>query len=119
MATIALSPTQVSALECAGLECPDLSTDEAILADAWKGKSLLITAETREAIYSALNERSNAEDDFAEDSSKDVDDRNNARRAARSLSVLASRVLRVEAQSTNAVDPIAQPSGTPTPREKV
>ena len=92
--TLRLTPTQRSALECAGLDILDALTDaERVLIAALDGYRLTVTAETRDALYTALNDRSNAEDADAEQNT-DAALRAYARRASRSLAALASRVLR-------------------------
>jgi hypothetical protein len=87
--TIKLTDAQVSALECSGLEelHPEFDADLFVLREAWKGQTLVVTADTRDALFSALIDRANAE---SETPDADVF----ARRAARSLGTLASRVLR-------------------------
>jgi hypothetical protein len=98
MARLVLTPAQRSALECAGLEAPD-GPKETALALAWKGGNALDYADAdRDAIFEALTDLSNAEDAFAEDTSQDAEMRKHARRAARSLGAIASRVLRTEAR---------------------
>lgn len=86
--TIILTTAQRSALECAGLDMAETAT-ERILADAWRGTRLVVTNETRDALFEAVNDRSNAEDAQAIEQ-RDV----YARRAARALENLASKILR-------------------------
>ena len=83
-----LTLAQVSALECAGLDQPE-GPAEVTLAAAWRGRVLEVTDATRDALFEAVNDRSNAEDAQAEQTGDIF-----ARRAARSLSALASAVLR-------------------------
>lgn len=98
---IRLTNAQTSALECAGLEHSDDLVDEeslrddlAILSSSWNRdkRTLTVTDETRESLWRALNDRSNAEDAAAEEDD-DAEMRTFARRASRSLASLGSRVL--------------------------
>ena len=98
MCKIRLTDAQLSALQCAGLfERDDLTNDEDVLRLSVQEHYLVVSPNTREAIARALNELSNAEDAAA------VEQRNElaiyAARAARSLSNLYSKVLRIEMAS--------------------
>lgn len=94
---IRLTDAQLSALECSGLEIIDRDADDAedlaVLAAAWTGRTLTVTDATRESLWRAINDRSNAEDAAAEQDN-DPAMRTFARRASRSLATLGSRVLR-------------------------
>jgi hypothetical protein len=88
MRVIQLSATQQSALECrvGGLD--------PFTAAAWNGAGLLIvTPDTRDALWAELNDASNAED-AASYEETDAAMRTYAGRAARALANLSSRVLR-------------------------
>lgn len=67
-----------------------------LLALAWRGRYLEFDSRDRAAIYMALNDASNAEDGFAEDTAEDPIMRRFARRASLSLAALASKVLGVK-----------------------
>ena len=86
---IRLSSAQESAMQCRDW------SDEPAVREAWRGSQLFIPEddEQREQLWRELNDASNAEDDFAEDRGNDQDGRKYARRAAKSLASLASRVL--------------------------
>lgn len=88
MITIRLTAAQRSALECAGLELAE-DGPEVVLRAAWQGDRLVFDVRDREALFDALNDRSNAEDAQAEEQRDRY-----ARQAARSLAAVASRVLR-------------------------
>jgi len=87
---LALSPAQVSALECRPLRGV-VDPDDLVLARAWDGADLLEwdPADT-DSLFSCLVEASNAED-AQHQAEGDV----LAGRAARSLAALSGRVLRV------------------------
>jgi hypothetical protein len=90
-----LSGPQISALECCGLEHPD-DDAERLLARCWAAgdrRALVFDPGEAEALWAALRDLSNAEDDFAEDRSQDREMRRLAGRAARSLGAIGSRVL--------------------------
>jgi hypothetical protein len=93
--TLRLTAAQLSALECAGLEerADDLEPDEQILRAAWRGRQLEVTDATREAIFRALTDRSNAEDADAQQRA-DAAIRRQAAGAAAALANLASAVLK-------------------------
>jgi hypothetical protein len=85
---IRLSASQLSALECAGID----DKFPAILR-AWRGGSLCFEPAEADALYSELNDRSNGEDAAAEHAT-DPAFRRQARGAALALGNLAGRVLR-------------------------
>lgn len=96
-ATIRLTTAQLSALECSGLfEGPDPdSNDERILREALtSGRLMEVTAESAEAILSALTNLANAED-YAALNDSDPDMRRYARRAASALTNLSGKVAKV------------------------
>ena len=81
-----ITDAQISALECRGLDTPE--PDELVLAQAWNGENaLVVTAETRDALYAAITGAANAEGDNPNASAA-------GRMASRSLGTLARRVLR-------------------------
>jgi hypothetical protein len=88
---IRLTPAMLSALECAGIELGD--DDTATLRRCWSGHYVTFTDADRDALFSEINDRSNAEDGAAEHE-LDPAMRTFAARAAKSLCALASRVLR-------------------------
>lgn len=91
MLRVRLSPAQVAALECRGLEDPH-DDGEVLLALAWRrgGRtSLAFEPGERDALFVALCDASNAEDGHAEEKGCPY-----ARRAGASLGAVASRVLR-------------------------
>lgn len=90
---ISLSDAQMSALECCGLfECDDLNADEQVLRQAVEGRRLVVTDGNRDAIFRALTDWSNAEDEVAQDRSNEM--AIFAGRASRALATVASKVLR-------------------------
>ena len=91
--SVRLSPAAVSALECRGLEEVD-GVEELAVKVAWEGSRLAFYEGEREALFSALNEMSNAEDAFAEERTHCPEMRKYAGRAARSLAAVAGKVLR-------------------------
>lgn len=91
--SVRLSPAAVSALECRGLEEVE-GIEELVVKTAWCGSKLVFFEGEREALFSALNEMSNAEDAFAEERTHCPEMRKFAGRAARSLAAVAGRVLR-------------------------
>lgn len=88
-----LSDAAISALECSGV-CEPETDREQVLARAWQGSRLMVTAETADAIGFALNDLANAEDESAR-RDRDPEMRRHARRACRALSALAARAFRV------------------------
>ena len=86
---IRLSSAQESAMQCRDW------SDEPAVREAWRGSQLFVPEDDdqKEQLWSELNDASNAEDAFAEESTNDPDGRKYARRASRSLACLASRVL--------------------------
>ncbi len=85
---IRLTGPQEGALECRGLDEP-FDAGEALLARCWVGRYLRFEADQRDALFSVLNELSNAED-----AQHQIEGDALAGRAARSLAALASRVLK-------------------------
>ena len=85
---VRLSGPQESALECAGLS-GDLDEGEIMVASSWRQGYLVFDEADRDALFSAVNELSNSEDAMHQEDG-DV----YAGRAARSLSSLASKILR-------------------------
>lgn len=84
--TIRLSQAQASAFECRDWD------DEPLTRAAWDGDSRLVFAAVdAEALCSEITDASNAEDSFAQES--DGPCRTFANRAARSLAVVAGKVL--------------------------
>lgn len=92
-----LTEAQTSALECRHFDLADPA--EAELLEAWDqaSETLTVTDANREALFEALNEASNAEDAGSQEA-EDPQERRWAARSARSLSALASRVLRAGRQ---------------------
>lgn len=91
-ALVRLTDAQQSALECAGLGETERYGDElATLAAAWKGRTLVVSAETRDTLFSELTDLSNGEDEDAQRTGNQF-----AARASRSLAAVASKVLRIE-----------------------
>jgi hypothetical protein len=92
---VRLSAPQISALECCGLEHPDDDADR-LVDRCWAAgdrRALVFDPGEAEALWAALRDLSNAEDDFAEDPSRDREMRRFSARAARSLGAIGSRVL--------------------------
>lgn len=89
MITIRLTDAQRSALECAGLEpgAADLTPEDQLLRRVWHGSRLVFDPAERDAVWSAINERSNAEDGQAEETGDPF-----ARRAAKSLANLLPKI---------------------------
>jgi hypothetical protein len=96
---VRMSVAQQGALEQQGLDEPglELEPDEKVLMRAWDGQRVLEFPERdRDRVWSAINDRSNAEDAQA------IEDRRNghrevakfASRASRSLAALGGKVLK-------------------------
>ncbi len=91
--TLTLTPAEQSALECAGLEEADFTTeDQKVLSDAWFGKRLIFDPSEADQIRRAVNELSNDEDNRATDRDEDPEMRKFARRASMALSRLMQRI---------------------------
>lgn len=90
MLRVPLSPSQASALECAGLDL--LDGDDAALGRAIAGRSLQFHSADSAAIMRALVAAANSEDAMAMDARRDADSRRFARGARDALTNLASRV---------------------------
>lgn len=84
---IRLTPAQVSALECAGLDLEPLSDGERAVLAAWEGHSFVVRSDTVDDIQTGLTELANSEDYVAENRG----DRG-ARGACRALCNLSDRV---------------------------
>lgn len=82
---VILSEAQVTALQVSGIDVVEFSTpEEAVLREAWfHPRKLAVRPDTRDAVWSALNDLSNAADERGD------------RQDARSLQVVGSKVLRM------------------------
>jgi hypothetical protein len=94
--TIRLTAGQISALECSGvLELDEFDGPEmVVLAEAWQGRRLVVTEATRDALFTALTDRSNAEDATAQHGPAEL--RQAAAGASLALANLSTKVLRAE-----------------------
>lgn len=97
MTTLTLTPAQVSALECAGLDLDDLEPSEVMVRDAWTGRRLTVTHATRDALADALHDLANAEDAQAEEQGDQA-----ARGASLALTNLAGKVRRARGADADA-----------------
>lgn len=103
MIRIRLSTSQISALECSGLDGQDQTASEKLLLASWirssrlRGDWLEFEAEQLEAIVEALTEAANSEDAIAGQTWRTPEERRAARAAARSLTTLAGKVRKAAA----------------------
>lgn len=99
MIRVALSPRQISALECAGLEGQDQTAGEALLLEAWRVRRqfLTFTIEQRDAIVEALTAAANSEDALARQPGQAASgERAAAFAACHALTAIAATVRRAE-----------------------
>lgn len=90
MLKIRLTEAQYSVLECNGV-FEDL--EDRYLQGLILGRTLTFLPEARDRVYEIINDISNSEDGFSEDGCEDATCRKLARRASRSASALAGKVL--------------------------
>ena len=99
---IKLTNAQLSALECrpigeAFIGCSGDAEEEAahaLLCRTWTGPALVFDAAEADALFSALIEHVNAEDEYAQDKGNGEESRRFSRGASIALGNLAGRVLR-------------------------
>lgn len=110
MIRIPLSPSQVSALECAGLEGQDQTAGEALLLAAWldgSRPSLQFPHEQRDAIVDAITNAANSEEALARLPGLARGERAAAMAACNTLTVLARKV-RVAVTPTHRTGPASR-----------